>query len=724
MKNSLVSLIFCTLCFFSPLLSFSLGAQDNNLQTQALDVLTNNCLSCHSGKKPKAGLDLTTPDKILQGAHSGPILVPGKSSLSPLIHLVLPKAKPHMPPKEQITEEEIASLKKWIDSLPPTTPVGRGISEEDRAHWSFQKYVRHPLPRVKKQSWVKSPIDAFILSRLESQGLSPAPPATRLELIRRATFDLIGLPPTPEEVDAFLKDQSPTAYETLLDRLLASPHYGERWGRHWLDLARYAESNGIGEDKERPHAWRYRDYVIKSFNEDKPFAQFIREQLAGDEIDPTNHDFLTATGFCRHAPTVDVIRPADAEKYRLEEMDDVLSTTSQVFLGLTLGCARCHDHKYDPILQSDYYRFLAVFNSTKKVDVPLGKQEIDPKTKKPKEGPSIMSIIDIGPKPRTTNLLWRGDFHNKGPEVHPGVPVVLTNEPIPFPEPKAGAKSTGRRTVLADWIAHPDNPLTWRVLANRLWQYHFGRGIVASSNNFGFNGDRPTHPELLDWLALELLARDGRLKSMHKLIMTSNAYLQSSQHNEKAAKIDPDNLLWWRLPRKRLEAEPIRDAVLFVSGKLNIEMGGPSTKPRIHPGLLNNNKMTKWPMVAKEGPEHWRRSVYIYVKRSLQLPMMELMDAPSPTQPCERRVESIVATQALMFLNGEFINEQAAYFAQRIQKEAGNEVDRQIDHAFRLALSRAPDNTERQEIRAFLQTYTLVDLCQVLLASNEFVYVN
>jgi len=728
-------------------------ASDAVFTQQVEPILARHCASCHANGKKKGGLEIGSLAQLLAGGPSGPLLVPGKASESLVVHVLSPKGQPHMPPKGQLTSDEIGTLKKWIDGLKPSNvTAGKVITDQDRAHWAFRPLAA-VQPPPSSAPWVQSPIDAFILTQLHAAKLKPAPEATRLELIRRAWFDLIGLPPTPAEVEALLADRSPDWYEKMIDQLLASPHYGARWGRHWLDLARYAESNGIGEDKDRPNAWRYRDYVIDSFNADKPYGLFIREQLAGDEIDPTNPAALVATGFCRHAPTVDVIRAQDTEKYRIEELDDVITTTASVFMGLTLGCARCHDHKYDPVTQADYYRFLAVFNSTKKLDIPLAKDATAPaeppmvaggvKTVKQDAAklPSLMTIGDIGASPRKTTMLWRGDVRNPGPEVQPGVPEVLTRQPLTFPKPAAGVKSTGRRKEFADWLADPANGLTWRVMANRVWQYHFGRGIVDSSSNFGVNGDRPTHPELLEWLASILVANEGRLKPLHKAIMMSSTYRQAARHDEAAAKLDPDNRLLWRMSRRRLEAEPIRDSMLAVSGRLNLAMGGPSIRPRIHPNLLAGNQMTRWPTVAKEGPEHWKRSIYIYVKRSLGMPMMDLFDAPTPTQSCSKRTESTVPTQALLLMNGEFLNEQAAYFAQRVQQHAGADVTQQVDRAVWLALSRPADPAERAQLAAFVRQQAekhqtgkrtaaeasqlaLTDLCHVLLSCNEFVYVN
>ena len=727
-------------------------------------ILNQHCVSCHGGTtasgkvKIKGELDLTSKAKLLEGGSSGSVVEPGQPSKSLLIQLVHASGQPHMPPTGQLSADEIATLAKWIEQLPTSSRAkGKVISDEDRRHWAFQPLTKPPIPSV--QGRTANPIDAFILKELEQRGLTLAPPASKRDLIRRAYFDLIGLPPTPEEVEAFVADRSPDAYERLLDRLLASPHYGERWGRHWLDLARYAESSGFGDDRPRNHAWRYRDYVIERFNQDVPYAQFVREQLAGDEYSPDDPAAIIATGFGRNGPTVDAIRVQEVEKYRLEELDDVISTTGVVFMGLTVGCAKCHDHKYDPITQLDYYRLMAIFNSTVRAEVPLnaaGRPDwpgllaaLEKASKAPppavvlaptgKEN-EIMALVETSNRPRQTHLLVRGDFRNRGPEVSPGVPEVLAPRPLTFPQPAANARSTGQRKAFADWLVAPENALTYRVMTNRIWQYHFGRGIVASSSNFGLSGDRPTHPELLEWLTGEFLRGEGRLKALHKLIMTSETYKQASTWREDAAQLDPDNLWLWRFPKRRLEAEPIRDSILAVSGKLNLKMGGPSIKPRIHPALLNGSGNV-WPTVAKEGPEHWRRSVYVFVKRSLALPFLELFDAPSPSASCERRVESTVATQALLMVNGDFVNEQARFFAERVQREAGANPAKQIERAYRLAYSRLPTADESQELSLFMERFrqmhrqagrptqeverlALIDLCQVLFASNEFVYID
>jgi mono/diheme cytochrome c family protein len=722
------------------------SATNRVFREQVAPLLTKHCARCHGEDTRKNDLDLRTPASLLHGGVSGPAAVAGRARESLIVQLVGPKGSPHMPPRGQLSEAEIATLSRWIDSLPTATTVERPVAGRD--HWAFRPPVRPTLPAVANPDWLPTPIDAFILAQLEAKQLKPATPASPAALLRRVYLDLIGLPPTPEEVQAFMADRSPDALATVVDRLLASPHYGERWGRHWLDLARYADSGGFHSDIDRPNAWRYRDYVIRSFNDDKPYPAFIREQLAGDEVDPDNPEILAATAFGRNGPSNDdnMGMGKEREKYRLDELDDAVSTTASVFLGLTLGCARCHDHKYDPIPQTDYYRFLAVFNNTERMEVPLKDGRPDyaaahTPLRKQAPGPGIMAFMDRDAKPRPTRLLWRGDLNNPGPEVGPAVPAVLSAQPVPFPAARVDSRSTGRRLTLANWIAAPDNPLTWRVLANRIWQHHFGRGLVATPGNFGLSGARPSHPELLDYLATELAANGGHLKPLHRQIVLSATYQQASRGDATAAQLDPDNALLARMNVRRLEAEAIRDGILAVSGKLHLQAGGPGIKPRIRPDLLPASQRNKWPVVAKEGPEHWRRSVYIYIKRQLMMPLLELFDAPATTSTCNRREESVVPTQALVLMNDDFVHDQAGFFANRVRREAGPSPEKQAEQALWLALSRPPSAGRVADAVAFLsqqaqahrdsglseteaERQALTDLCHVLFNCNEFVYLD
>ena len=584
--------------------------------------------------------------------------------------------------------------------------------EEGRAHWAFQPLSKAEPPAVKNTAWPKNGVDHFILAKLEQNGLQPSPLADAATLIRRITFDLTGLPPTPEEVEAFIADSSDKAYEALIDRLLASPRYGERWGRHWLDLARYADTSGTHNDLDRPHAWKYRDYVIRSFNEDKPYARFVAEQLAGDEIDGANEESLIATGFGRNGPSNDdnMGKTDDAlAQYRADQLDDVISTTSSVFLGLTLGCARCHDHKTDPLLQRDYYSLLAIFNGTEKYGLVPGTQDRSDKRVKIDETANVHALIETKPQVPATRIMLRGNALTLGDEVPPAVPAIF--KPLTFLAP--AAKTSLRRKTLAEWITSPDNALAWRVMVNRVWQHHFGTGIVASPSNFGFTGAKPTHPELLDWLTRQFIASGGRLKPLHKIILMSATYRQTGA------------------PLRRIEAEVIRDSILAVSGKLNLKMGGPGIKPRIRAELLDASQRNKWPVLKNEGAEHWRRSIYIYVKRQLLMPSLELFDAPTTTDSCALRTQSTVPTQALVLMNDEFVEEQAGHLARRAVAEAGDDRTRIVERLFLITLSKKPSPQRLRESLHFLQQReaatdketALRDLAHVLLNSSEFVYI-
>jgi hypothetical protein len=600
---------------------------------------------------------------------------------------------------------------------PPTIEAGR-------QHWAFQPLSTAKLPAVKNTAWPKNDVDRFILAALEKNNLQPALETDPATLIRRVTLDLTGLLPTPEEVSSFILH--PSSFEDVIDRLLASPHYGERWGRHWLDLARYADTSGTHNDLDRPHAWKYRDYVIRSFNNDKPYARFVAEQIAGDEIDGADEQSLIATGFCRNGTSNDdnMGKNDDAlAQYRADQLDDVISTTSSVFLGLTVGCARCHDHKTDPLLQRDYYSLLAIFNGTEKYGLVPGTQNKDDKRVKLDESIKVHALIETSPKVPTTRIMLRGSALSLGDEVTPAIPTLF--KPVSFPKP--ASKTSLRRKTLAEWVTAPDNALAWRVIANRIWQHHFGQGIVASPSNFGFTGSKPTHPELLDYLAHQLIQNGGHFKPLHKMILMSATYRQErrtsfparSQNNELESSF---------YGIQRMEAEVIRDSILAASGKLNPKLGGPGIKPRLRPDLLPTSQRNKWPLLKQEGPEQWRRSIYIYVKRQLLMPSMELFDAPTTTDSCAMRLDSTVPTQALVLMNDEFVEEQAAFLAQRA---ASDTLEKTIQRMFMLTLSHEPSKERLQQSLDFIQAreaastrdQALADLAHVILNSSEFVYI-
>jgi hypothetical protein len=715
-------------------------------------LLVARCYECHSTEagKSKGGLLLDSRDALRKGGESGPVLDLEHPELSPLLVAVRREnADTAMPPKEPLARAEVAVLEEWIRSG-AFDPRSGGVAldpmekrlEEARAHWAFLPLHKKQGPEVRPSRWVRTPLDAFVLAGFEKLGLQPAPEADPRTVLKRLSLDITGLLPDAETVEAFARNPDEAAYERAVDALLASPHFGERWGRHWLDLARYADSSGLHNDLDRPHAWRYRDYVIASFNTDKPYARFIAEQLAGDEFAPGSEEALVATGFCRNGPSNEDNMGNKAEQYRLDELDDVISTTASVFLGLSLGCARCHDHKYDPLTAADYYQMLAVFNGTEKLGLPQRAEKKS--TDASGEAVKVHALIEKSSTVRPTYLLKRGNLLTPGAEVSPGPPKVLDFARFTLESPGADCTTSGRRLALSRWIASPQNPLTWRVLANRLWQYATGRPIVATPSNFGFRGERPSNPALLDYLAGMLLENGGRMKPVLREIFLSATYRQSSAVVERSAAADPDNRLFWRMPRRRMQAEILRDNILRVSGCLNAELGGPGIKPRIRPELIATSQRNKWPELAADGPGQWRRSVYIYAKRQLLLPMMELFDAPASAESCALRSESVVPTQALLLMNDEFVEEQAFFFAQRAWREcgAGREslaavVSRMLEavllrpagvirlsQATRFVEERAEVYTQRGEGREAAHTKALADLGHVLFNTSEFLYVD
>jgi hypothetical protein len=651
-------------------------------------------------------------------------------------------------------------------------------------HWSFQPVRQTPVPCVRQRDWPRSPIDAFLLAHLEKAGLQPAPLADKRTLLRRVYLDLIGLPPTLQEQQAFLQDSSPDAFAHVVDRLLARPEYGERWARHWLDVARYAESNGYERDGAKPNAWRYRDYVIDSFNRDKPFDRFACEQIAGDELPGSNAETQIATTFLRLGTWDD--EPADFLVDRYDQLDDVLGTTATAFLALTLRCARCHDHKFEPFSQSDYYRMLAVFEPLKRPEIVMSathRKEHERFVGSAEElraywrgvgrqvamvtGPltarspllaashlSLMTKIKLPQPPQAhiwyedtpqapeTHLFRRGDPKRAASAVDAGLPAVLVKrQPAP---PAPLAHSTGRRRWLADWITSPTNPLTARVIVNRVWMHHFGKGLVATPNDFGVMGARPTHPELLDWLAGWFVDHGWRLKPLHRLILLSRAYQISSAGDSDVGRSEQKLALYGRWRQRRLEAEAVRDSILSVSGQLNPERGGPSVFPPLPRAVLEGQSRPGDGWGKSSSRQAARRSIYVFCKRSLAVPELELLDTPDTTSSCEQRPLSTTAPQALTFLNGAFVQEQAAHWAARLRREAGDEPADQVRRAFTMALCRPPrpdelrlsldflarqqrqiesDARRRGQLIRDARQKALAAFCAVLLNTNEFFYV-
>jgi len=821
----------------------SAAEQAQFFTSQVKPILQSNCVSCHSGAQPTGGLRVTSREALLKGGGSGPAVSLATPAESLLLAAVNYQGR-KMPPSGKLPQAQIDLLTRWV-SMGAPWPAGAEASLEQAARpgapaaasarpgahtgppqvtpeamkfWSFQRVRRPQPPPVKRKAWVRNPVDAFVLKRLEAAGLAPNPPASRAALIRRAYYDLTGLPPTPEEVQAFLADRSPNAWEKVVDRLLASPRYGEKWGRHWLDLVRYAESNSYERDSAKPNAWRYRDYVIRSLNADKPYDQFVREQLAGDELAPRTPERLIATGYYRLGIWDD--EPVDGAQVLYDDLDDIASTTGQVFLGLTINCARCHDHKLDPIPQKDYYRFLAFFAGVHRYggpdrgtnvktslrpiapaaeqekqraeiaahnakvdaneaqtgaieqrvepDLTPREQEMwpDEEARAPilkKRVPALLSqeeydryvaltaereqlkkfqptaldmalcVTEIGKTPRETHVLLRGNAHAEGEKVEPGFPSVLAPPQPVITVPEYG-DTCGRRLALARWIASKENPLAARVIVNRLWQYHFGRGIVRSPNNFGFQGDKPTHPELLDWLASELAAQDWRLKPIHRLIMLSATYRMSSQPAPRALAKDPENDLFWRFDMRRLEAEEIRDSLLAVNGSLNLQMGGPSIFPALPAEVLAGQSVPGqgWEKCPPE--QQRRRSVYAFVKRSLVMPIIASFDGAETDLTCPARFATTQPTQALGMLNRALVNDQARVFAKYVVQKAGAGPAAQVRLCLWRTLQRAPTPAELArgvKLIASLQKSekigaedALAAFCVVAFNLNEFLYLD
>lgn len=589
------------------------------------------------------------------------------------------------------------------------------ITDSAREHWSFQLLKRPPLPQVKNAAAARNPIDLFLLARLEGRGIEQQPQADRETLIRRATVDLTGLPPTPAEIDAFLADQSADAYEKLVDRLLASPMSGERFAQPWLDLARWAETDGFEHDIERPEAWRYRDWVIDAFNNDLPYDEFLSQQMAGDEIDPGNQAATIATGFCLAGPDMPDINSKDERRHTV--LNDIASTVGSVFMGLQFGCAQCHDHKYDPISQADFYRLRAIFEPAVDFSGHVFKEDKQ--------------------KQVTSHYYVRGDFRRQGPEVTAKLPRVINWWNDEVQPPSADDKSSMRRKQLAQWLTRKDHPLTARVMANRLWQQHFGRGLTETPSDFGVIGDSPLHQDLLDWLATELVEQDWSMKSLRRLIVTSATYRQASRPSgdtmawQAAVEKDPQNLFFSRYPRHRVSGEMLRDLMLATSDSLNTMQHGRSVRPPLPKEVVQTLLSPEHWKVSASPADHFRRSVYIFARRNLRYPMFEAFDRPAATASCPQRPSSTIAPQSLILFNSEFSSEIARRLADSVLHEVPADRKQQIDAVYRKTIGRRPTQEEAADVAAFFQTRaadkdaadSFVDLCLAILNSSEFIYI-
>jgi hypothetical protein len=836
-------------------------------------ILERSCWKCHGPDRHKGGVRFDRREGALAAGDSGRTAIrPGRAQESELIRRVeAANADERMPPRgTPLSRGQVEILRSWIEQganwpqsrAGPTRARTGGrralvVTDQDRRHWSYLPLKAVALPAPREAPWCRTPVDRFIVAALEARRIRANAAASRRTLIRRLSFDLLGLPPAPEEVEAFVADPRPTAYEDLVERLLASPHYGERWGRHWLDVTRYADSDGLESDADRPNAYPYRDFVIRALNEGLSYQQFVRWQLAGDEYAPDDPRARAATGFLAAGVTEVLTVPMEEEKLRLRfnELDDMAVTTAAAFLGLTLGCARCHDHKFDAIPTRDYYRLQCAFTTTARANAPLVtraeadayrqreaqwkkrldaarhrlhawlaeqkkrhaaslrgakidaltisdaekkvlkerpaseegkklsrrhakalalsdedyrraltdgdrrawndlKRGVDAAQRSPPQPPpTALAVIDRKGDPEPTWLLDRGDFYARRERLQIGFLTVLTRSRTPREYWAAArraipaGRSTGQRRALAEWITDPEHgagALLARVIVNRVWQHHFGEGLVRTPGDFGVRGERPTHPDLLEWLAHRFVAGGWRLKPLHRLILNSSVYRQATTFDDARHAADPDNRLLWRRRPRRLEAEVLRDAVLAVSGTLNLEPFGPAFKPPIPPeAVLARNTKDPYPPDAADSHATRRRSVYLFHKRVVPHPLLQAFDGPDAAVSCARRSTTTVAPQALALLNDRFFRDRAAGLARRLLAGGGAKPEVWIDRGFRLALSRPPEGgeraacvrflerqVERRKARAPAQTpeevrrNALTDFCQALFALNEFIYVD
>ncbi len=793
------------LAVLSPIVRGGETKEAPSLEREILPLFKLRCQKCHGPIKPKGKLNLSSARSLARGGESGPAIVPGKLDESLIWEQV---ANDEMPPRpgEPLSTVEKSLLRRWIERGASDLPSARLVSQSPpwTDHWAFGRLTSPSPPRVLSQAHVRNAIDSFVQSALEERGVTVNPDADRVTIIRRLSFDVTGVPPTVAEINEFANDADPAAYDRLVERLLASPRYGERWGKYWLDASGYSDSNGyFSADSERPLAYRYRDYIIRAFNADRPLDQIVREQLAGDELagERPNHyasspviDRLIATHFLRNGQdgtgesdgNPDEVR---ADKYAvLEGAIQIIGTS---LLGLTIQCAKCHDHKFEPVTQRDYYQLQAILYPAFNIDHwmkpndrlviagPRAEQarweaqdkaisaQVESLKRSFASGPEsakkekalkpvidaldarrepnpgrIAWVGDVSASPSEIPLLLRGDLASPGPKVGPDVPGFLTDADNPYkPEaPYPGSSSTGRRLALAQWLTRPGSrpaALLARVLANRIWQNHFGTGLAATSDNLGYTGSPPTHPELLEFLAFELLRSGWRAKTLHRLILRSSVYRQSSSRIGEAARLDPDNRLLSRFPLRRLDAEAIRDGMLFASGELNDCQGGPYVaSERISTGDV---------VVDEKSADATRRSVYLQQRRSQTDSLLEVFDAPSIVSTCTRRSPSTIPLQSLSLLNSDFVIRRAQKLALRLGCEgkcaSGVLCDQEfrITTAFLLVLSRAPEPNERLAARRFLDAQRdrqtengkagahddgWADLCQMLFASNAFLYVD
>lgn len=717
-----------------------------DFETEIVPLLINRCVECHQEQNQSGSLSLVTRAGFIQGGDSGTAV----DLNSPLeSHLLERVVDGEMPPEKQgrpqkLPAHEIKLLERWVAAGLPW-PEGRKIDLFERTTklragrdwWSLQPIRRPIVPTLKTESQPANPIDAFILKRLEEKQITPAPLADKRTRLRRLYYDVTGLPPTREQITQFENDTSPDAWERRIDALLASPQYGERWARYWLDLVRYADTSGYERDQEKPFAWKYRDWVVDAFNSDLPYDRFILEQIAGDELPDRSKSSVIATGFLRLGTWND--EPNDPLDYQYDRLEDLVHTTSSAFLGMTVKCARCHSHKFDPITQEDYYRMASAFWAG---PIAAGDRKLLGGPQPEQLGfPDVLGWTDLSSSPAPLHVLKNGEREHPLQAVTPASLSMLPELERPFASQPKDANTTHRRLQLARWITNPDQPLTARVLVNRLWLHHFGEGIVRSPNNFGFLADPPTHPELLDWLAAEFQSGGRTIKRMHKLILMSRTWQQSSLHPqaEEYQSRDAGNRLWWRAERRRLDAEALRDSMLARTGELDLRRGGPGFRPTISAAALEGLSTKSKAWQASPEKEQNRRSLYTYSKRGLLPPMMTTFDLCDSTQSCGKRDVTTVPTQSLAMLNNEFVHARSETLAREISQTTKDPKE-QVRQLWERVFARPPAVEEETlairhlavQAAHFQQSQqpttpevlALASLCHVLFNSNEFLYLD
>lgn len=700
-----------------------------------LPIFRKSCFRCHGPEKDKGGFSLANHLRAMEGGDEGAAILPGNSAASLLVRRIagLDEEGAMPPGGEGLSAEQVSIIRAWIDqgaTWPKTSDATDPRAAGDARHWAFKTLEKPKVPDL-GHPWIASPVDAFILAKLRAAGMEPAPPAPREALLRRVFFDIVGLPPTPGEIASFIEDTRPDAFERVVDRLLASPAYGERWARHWLDLVRYADSGGYETDVYYEQAWRYRDYVIRSFNEDKPYDRFLMEQVAGDEIWPGQQGIQDAVAVWTLGEWPNAL---DAYPEMLEyfRRTDQVSTLGEAFLGLTFGCANCHNHKYDPITQRDYFGLEAIFAASETWNKNTGA-----KAWGKGERTAFRALRHAG-KPAQVHLLTRGDLGKPTKLIGPALPWFL---PGGGPLPGGPDEAEQRRARLARWLVSDQNPLTARVIANRIWQWHFGQGLAPTPNDLGTQGVSPSHPELLDWLATELSGNGWSLKRMHRLIVLSSTYRQSSVREPKAIETDPQNRLLAGFSRRRLEAEEVWDQLHAVSGTLDMKSFGAPFVPRLTPeelhGMydLEGKRELKWPVTA----DQHRRGIYILNRRSFRFPFFESFDPPGTATSCPVRQTTTVPAQALTLLNNRMVGEQAEAMAKRLARESGTDLDALVKRAWLLAYNRRAGDSEIRSALYFIakaeadhrqsgsqdpRHSSLVEFCMGILNTTEFIYSN